>query len=422
MFLKQSTAYTDRIGPFLDKGDGVTEEVGLTTANSAIFLSKAGGDYGAKTEATALSHDQDGWYIILYDATDTNTVGELKVMIQAPATHLPVWKTYWVLEEAIYDALFAASAAGFDANQRVDVGKWLGTAVGANTAGIPTVDIVRITNATNPANTLSAWLQTSVNGIADSGTTTTMVDAALSQADDAWNGAMLLFKTGTNSGYSAVVTDFDAASDTITFAPSVPNAVTTENYTLIKGLGWSDVQAVGGTVQTAGDLAALIVTADAAVDVAVADLANATDGLGALKTLIDTVNSDLANGTDGLGALKALIDTVNSDLANGTDGLGALKTLIDAIPTTAMRGTDGANTTKTGYALASDGLDNVVVETGVNARQALAIISAALAGVLSGAATATITIKALKNDGTTRISATVDSDGNRSAITATLPA
>ena len=30
------------------------------------------------------------------------------------------------------------------------------------------------------------------------------------------------------------------------------------------------------------------------------------------------------------------------DLANGTDGLGALKALLDAIPTTAMRGTDNA--------------------------------------------------------------------------------
>ncbi len=93
----------------------------------------------------------------------------------------------------------------------------------------------------------------------------------------------------------------------------------------------SNVHAVQGTTQTAGDIPALVVTADAAIDVAVADLANATDGLGALKTLIDTVNTDLANGTDGLGALKTLIDTVNTDLSNGTDGLGALKTLIDAL-------------------------------------------------------------------------------------------
>ncbi|KKK90181.1 hypothetical protein LCGC14_2725690, partial [marine sediment metagenome] len=68
-----------------------------------------------------------------------------------------------------------------------------------------------------------------------------------------------------------------------------------------------------------------------AASAAAVDLANATDGLSALKTLIDTVNTDLSNGTDGLSALKTLIDTVNTDLSNGTDGLGALKALIDAV-------------------------------------------------------------------------------------------
>lgn len=52
------------------------------------------------------------------------------------------------------------------------------------------------------------------------------------------------------------------------------------------------------------------------------DLANATDGLGALKTLIDTVNTDLSNATDGLGALKTLIDANKTELdgLQGTDG------------------------------------------------------------------------------------------------------
>lgn len=111
MFIKKDTAYTTRIGPFLDKTDGVTEETGLTTAAAAIFLSKNGGDYAAKNEASANVHDQDGWYIIIFDATDTNTVGELIVMIQAPATHLPVWKTYYVVEEDTYTYLFAAGSA-----------------------------------------------------------------------------------------------------------------------------------------------------------------------------------------------------------------------------------------------------------------------------------------------------------------------
>jgi len=92
------------------------------------------------------------------------------------------------------------------------------------------------------------------------------------------------------------------------------------------------------------------------VDTVNTDLSNATDGLGALKTLIDTVNTDLSNGTDGLGALKTLIDTVNTDLSNGTDGLGAIKTSVDAIPTTAMRGTDGALTDKAGFSLSTAGI------------------------------------------------------------------
>ena len=95
------------------------------------------------------------------------------------------------------------------------------------------------------------------------------------------------------------------------------------------------------------------------------DLANATDGLGALKALIDTVDTvvdaikvktdsltfTVANQVDAntlsvggttqtAGDLQALITTVDTvadgiqtDLSNGTDGLGALKTLIDTVDT-----------------------------------------------------------------------------------------
>lgn len=64
--------------------------------------------------------------------------------------------------------------------------------------------------------------------------------------------------------------------------------------------------------------------------------------------------------------------------------------------------------------------DGVTVETGLNARQALSMISSATAGVLSGAATTAVTIKGC-NVATTRIQATVDASGNRSAITLTIP-
>lgn len=75
---------------------------------------------------------------------------------------------------------------------------------------------------------------------------------------------------------------------------------------------------------------------------------------------------------------------------------------------------------KTGYKLASDGLDSITVESGMNARQSFSIIAAAIGGVLSGAGTTTITIKGA-GVATTRVVATCDSDGNRSSVTLTLP-
>jgi uncharacterized protein (DUF924 family) len=140
------------------------------------------------------------------------------------------------------------------------------------------------------------------------------------------------------------------------------------------------------------------------------DLSNGTDGLGALKALIDTldtvadgIQTDLSNGTDGLGALKTLVDTVNTDLSNGTDGLGALKTLIDAVPTT-----------KTGYSLVSTGLDLVLVD-GKTMPAALQIIAAICGGEISGAGGGTEVFVGL-DGATTRATVTVDSSGNRTAV------
>lgn len=61
-------------------------------------------------------------------------------------------------------------------------------------------------------------------------------------------------------------------------------------------------------------------------------------------------------------------------------------------------------------------LDSENVESGLTVREALRLIAAALAGKLSGAATTTITIRNTA-DSKNRITATVDSDGNRSAVT-----
>ena len=75
----------------------------------------------------------------------------------------------------------------------------------------------------------------------------------------------------------------------------------------------------------------------------------------------------------------------------------------------------------TAAANATELLDQAAgVETGLTVRQALRLALAALAGKLSGAATTTVVIRNAIADSKDRITATVDTDGNRSAITTDL--
>lgn len=62
-------------------------------------------------------------------------------------------------------------------------------------------------------------------------------------------------------------------------------------------------------------------------------------------------------------------------------------------------------------------LDEEDVETGMTLRQALRLVVAATGGTVSGAGTTTITFRNALSDTKDRITATVDSSGNRTAIT-----
>lgn len=104
MFLRKSTAVTLRFGPFVDNGDGFTPETALTIARADVRLSKAGGAFAQKTETTSATHDENGWYSIPLDATDTGTVGTLRIAIYKTGA-LPVWQDFDVVEQNIFDLL-----------------------------------------------------------------------------------------------------------------------------------------------------------------------------------------------------------------------------------------------------------------------------------------------------------------------------
>lgn len=132
-FLRQSTAVDIAIGPFVDATDGVTAETGLTIAQADVRLKKNAGAWAQVNDNTSATHEEAGWYEKELDATDTNTVGILLVSVQESGA-LPVWHSFQVLEEAVYDALFAASAAGYGTAQTGDSFARLGAPAGASHA------------------------------------------------------------------------------------------------------------------------------------------------------------------------------------------------------------------------------------------------------------------------------------------------
>jgi len=132
-YLRQSTAETVLMGPFVDSGDGDAEEGALTITNSEVRISKNSANIIPKSETTSLVHDELGFYTCLLNTTDTDTVGRLRLMVHETGALL-VDQTYWVLEEAIFDAIYAASASAFNASGLVTL-----AAVTHSGAVIPTV-------------------------------------------------------------------------------------------------------------------------------------------------------------------------------------------------------------------------------------------------------------------------------------------
>jgi len=140
------------------------------------------------------------------------------------------------------------------------------------------------------------------------------------------------------------------------------------------------------------------------------------DALAAYNTSTLTASGVWGNATRTLSAFAFTVDTN----ANATET--AIKAKTDLIPASpaavgsAMTLTSGE---RDSIATALLDLSNGV-ETSVTVRNALRYIASSVVGVLSGAGgtgTATITIKAIGNDGTTRLTVETDEDGNRTSVT-----
>lgn len=206
-FLKQSTATTLLLGPFLDSTDGVTSETALTISQSDVLLWKEGGTTLAqKNESTSCTHRSNGLYTCPVNATDTNTLGTLVVSVSESGA-LPIRQDYLVVPANIYDSL----VLGTDLQQ---------------------VDVQALNDSTDAADQLRASAeeiyQVDVDNTAFTATTTACETSDITTAAaDHWIGRVMIFRTGTLRGQATRITDYALVSgrgrftyDALTSAPA----------------------------------------------------------------------------------------------------------------------------------------------------------------------------------------------------------
>jgi hypothetical protein len=278
MFLKQSTASQTRLTPrFVDSTDFFTPETGLTIANTDVKLSKNGAASANKNSGGG-THIEAGRYALTFDATDTSVVGELAVGIIISGA-LPVEFKYFVLEEAVYDALFAASALGPMLLYTQPTGflaATFPTGTVANTTNITAGTITTVTTTTTATNLTNAPTAGDFTATMKTSIGTAVAASAVASVTGA-----------VGSVASGGITAASFAADAIT-AAKIAADVTTE---LQAGLATAaNLATVAGFIDT--EVASIL----AAVDTEVAAIKAKTDQL--VFTVANQVDANLQSVND----------------------------------------------------------------------------------------------------------------------------
>lgn len=99
--LKQSTAASVVVGPFLDYTDAVTSEESFTSLSGVMYK-----EAGASTSVNpSASHTASGMYHLDLVSGCSDTLGLFKLHFANSASHLPVWEDYIVVPANTYDSL-----------------------------------------------------------------------------------------------------------------------------------------------------------------------------------------------------------------------------------------------------------------------------------------------------------------------------
>lgn len=342
-WLKQSVSIEIKVGPFVSSTDGVTPQTSLTITSSEVLLSKNEGDWAAKNESTSLVHESNGFYRCLFNTTDTNTLAILRYQI-AESGCLPVWGSFLVVPANVYDSL----VLGTDLLQS-DLTQWLGVAPNALVssrvdASAGALANAVITDASIHPDAVSK-MRSVVTGTADSGSTTTMVDAARTEsAPDYWKGCFILFG-GSLAGQCRLITGFNPTTDTITFAPATTAAVSVQNYEILPAAR-VDLHLWLGSVVNALVSGRVDASAQEIGNNAITAAATNADFLAEVNTEFDTALADarldelLAADSDIDGAAPPTVGSVFHELMSKTAGSFTFDQTTDSLEAVRDKETD----------------------------------------------------------------------------------
>lgn len=114
LILRQSTARDVVVGPTYKMATNSLVTSGITPASidCGIIKNTTPGSIvfttiGAANHFTSIPANPGSWLVAL-TATDTNTVGHLRLTMSQAAVFTPFWNDFEVVEEAVFDALYAS--------------------------------------------------------------------------------------------------------------------------------------------------------------------------------------------------------------------------------------------------------------------------------------------------------------------------
>ena len=121
MFIRQNDTGKVGIGPAVSISDGFTAVTTLDVSTADSARARLGDDTTVDISGYtwAATTSMDGAYDLTLQTGITDTVGPLDILIEDVSLCLPIYQRFYVVEETVYDALYAASALGFSATASI---------------------------------------------------------------------------------------------------------------------------------------------------------------------------------------------------------------------------------------------------------------------------------------------------------------